>query len=70
MMLRIVLFLLLASSQVWAQSQCQNLFADHQLLLDRKSLVEQDLALIYAAEVAGKTPAEVAAMNLKTIESI
>ncbi len=70
MILRIVLFLLLASSQVWAQGQCQNLFADHQLLLDRKSLVEQDLIQIYEVEVAGKTAAEVAAMNLKTIESI
>ncbi len=70
MILRIVLFLLLASSQVWAQSQCQNLFADHQLLLDRKSLVEQDLIQVYDVEVAGKTAAEVAAMNLKTIESI
>lgn len=70
MMLRIVLFLLLASSQVWAQNQCQNLFADHQLLLDRKSLVRQDLIQIYNAEVAGKSPTEVAAMNLNTLENI
>ncbi len=70
MKLRIVLFLLLASTQVWAQNQCQNLFADHQLVLDRKSLVEQDLSTIYLAEVAGKTPAEVADMNLKTLQGI
>lgn len=70
MKLRIVLFLLLGSVQVWAGNQCQNLFADHQLLLDRKSLIEQDLSSIYLAEVAGKTPAEVADMNLKTLASI
>lgn len=70
MMLRIVLLLFLASSQVWAQSQCQNLFADHQLLLDRKKLVEQDLIELHAAETAGKTSAEIADMNLQTIASL
>ncbi|MCM2354775.1 MAG: protein-glutamine glutaminase family protein [Pseudobdellovibrio sp.] len=70
MKLRIVLFLLLGSTQVWAGNQCLNLFADHQLLLDRKSLVEQDLSSIYLAEATDKTPAEVADMNLKTLASI
>lgn len=71
MILRASLFLLLVSSpQVWAGNQCQNLFADHQLLLDRKSLVEKDLIEAYPAEVAGKTPAEVVEMNRKLLESI
>ena len=71
MKLRIIIFLVLATSQAaMAQNSCQGLFSLEQTILDRKELVEVDLSEVYNKEIAGKTAVDVAEMNKQMLESI